>query len=100
MNLTQARKNMRLTQREAAEKIGCTLVSYGKYERSEREPSIDLLKKMSEVFDVSIDFLVGNTDDIERLELPKHEKELLEAARDSDERAVLDAIKLLKEHTN
>lgn len=100
MNLLKARKNMGLTQHEAAERIGCTLVAYGKYERSEREPSIELLKKMSKVFNASVDYLIGNTDDIKQLELPKHEKELLEAARSSDERAVEDAIKLLKGHIN
>lgn len=96
MNLMKLRKNQGLSQREAADRLGCTLVSYGKYERSEREPSIDMLKKMSEVFGVSVDYIIGNTDDIERLELPFIEKELLTAARSSDERAVQDAIALLK----
>lgn len=98
MNLLKARKSMGLTQHEAAERIGCTLVAYGKYERSEREPSIELLKKMSKVFNVSVDYLIGNTDDIKQLELPNQEKELLEAARNSDERAVRDAITLLNNY--
>ena len=89
---------MKLTQHEAAERLGCTVVSYGKYERSEREPSIDMLKKMSELFNVSVDYIIGNTDNIERLELPEYEKELLVAARSSDDRARRDAIKLLKDN--
>ena len=35
---------------------------YSKYERGERNPDPDTLKKLSEFLDVSIDYLVGNTD--------------------------------------
>lgn len=96
MNLLELRKKRGFTQREAAEKLGCSIIAYGKYERCEREPSVDMLKKMSEVFDASVDYIIGNTDDLERLELPEEEKELLRAARNSDERGVKDAVRILK----
>ena len=51
---------------------------------------------MSKLFNVSIDYLVGNVKDLDRNELTEYEKELLAAARNSDERAQKDALELLK----
>lgn len=54
--------------------------------------------KMSKLFNVSIDYLVGNVKDLDRNELTEYEKELLAAARNSDDRAQKDALKLLKDN--
>ena len=96
MNLMRIRKESGMTQREAAEKLGCSINAYGNYERCERYPSIDMLKKMSELFNVSIDYILGNTDYVSRSELPDYINELLDAALDSDERGVKDAVRILK----
>ncbi len=64
MNLGARFKRFRLkaglTQTEAAEKIGVKNYQLGNYETNRSEPSISILKKMSEVYDVSIDQLVYN----------------------------------------
>ena len=96
MNLYKLRKMMGITQREAAELLDCSVISYGKYEREEREPSIDMLKKMARLFNVNVDYLIGNIDELDRNELTEYEKELLTAARNSDERARSDALKLFR----
>lgn len=98
MNLLLLRKKKGMTQKEAAEILDCSMVSFGKYEREEREPSIDMLKKMAKLFDVSVDYLIGNADDVVRNELSEYEKELVEASRSSDERARHDALRVLKEY--
>ena len=49
-----------MTQNQAAELIGVNNYQIGNYETNRSEPSIAILKKMSEVYDVSIDTLVGN----------------------------------------
>lgn len=49
-----------LKQNEAAEKIGVKYYQLGNYETNRSEPSIAVLKKMSEVYDVSIDQLIYN----------------------------------------
>ena len=95
MNLYKLRKNMGITQKEAAELLECSVLAYSRYERSVRNPSIEMLKKMSKLFNVSIDYLVGNVKDLDRNELTEYEKELLAAARNSDDRAKKDALKLL-----
>ncbi len=98
MNLYKLRKQMGLTQKEVAEHLECSILAYSRYERSYRNPSVEMLIKMSKFFNVSIDYLVGNVKDLERNELTEYEKELLVAARNSDERARYDALKLLMDY--
>ena len=43
---------------QAAKKIGITPGAYGNYEYGNREPNIETIVKISEVFDVSIDYLI------------------------------------------
>ena len=49
-----------LSQKQAAELIGVNYYQLGNYETNRSEPSISVLKKMSKVYQVSIDQLVGN----------------------------------------
>ena len=99
MNLLKLRKQAKLSQKEVAEIMGCSVMAYGRYERGEREPSIEMLTILSRYYNVTLDYLVGNVDTIDRNELTVYEKELLVAARSSDERAVKDAIKLMNGHS-
>lgn len=55
MRLKQLRELNNMSQREAAEAIGCTQGNYSRYENGEREPSTELLIKMAEAFGVSVD---------------------------------------------
>ena len=54
------REEKGLTQKEAAKLIGVQYYQLGNYETNRSEPSIKVLKKMSHVYGVSIDQLVGN----------------------------------------
>lgn len=54
------RNKANLTQKEAADLIGVKDYQLGNYETNRSEPSIDILKKMSKVYQVSIDKMVGN----------------------------------------
>ncbi len=60
-------KNLRLlfnfTQKELANKLNIRQNTYSQYENGLREPSIEILIKLAEIFDTSIDFLVGITDE-------------------------------------
>lgn len=49
-------------QRELAEHLGMQLRSYQFYEGGEREPSIDRLIAIADYLEVSLDYLVGRTD--------------------------------------
>ena len=65
--LTELRKQKKISQEELAKKIGVHQNVIGRYERGEARPSIELASKLANVFEVSLDYLVGNTD----LELDK-----------------------------
>ena len=51
-----------LTQREMAEKLDISQPSYIRYENGTAEPSLENLVKISEIFDVSVDYLVGKSE--------------------------------------
>lgn len=54
------RQKAGLKQKEAAKLIGINNYQLGNYETDRSEPSISVLKKMSQVYNVSIDKLVNN----------------------------------------
>ena len=58
-NLKELRLKYKMTQKELADKIGVTksVVSY--YELQERSPSPEVLIKLSQIFNVTTDFLLG-----------------------------------------
>ncbi|MBQ2634023.1 MAG: helix-turn-helix transcriptional regulator [Oscillospiraceae bacterium] len=53
----------RLTQRELAAKLHIGNSTLSQYENGDRVPSIDMQRKFAQHFGVSVDFLVGLTDD-------------------------------------
>lgn len=57
--LKDLRKTKGLTQKEVSEKIGIARGSYGNWERGKREPNIEMLVKLADYFDVSLDYLLG-----------------------------------------
>ncbi len=66
MRLKELRKERGLRQRDIADYLSITQMSYSYYERGLREPEIALLIKLAELFNVSVDYLIENEN--ERLE--------------------------------
>ena len=56
------RKTNNLSQAEVAKKLGITQQAYANYERGVRQADYETLSKLSAIFDVSIDYLLGRTD--------------------------------------
>ena len=54
------RTRAKLTQKEAAKLIGINDYQLGNYETNRSEPSLAILKKMSKLYKVSIDKMLGN----------------------------------------
>ena len=61
--LKKIRKVNDLTIKELADEIGTTKSTISRYENNKREPKTYLLKKLANYFDVSVDYLLGNTDE-------------------------------------
>ncbi|WP_160198824.1 helix-turn-helix domain-containing protein [Senegalia massiliensis] len=62
MRIRELRKEFNLTQEELGKKVGQTKSNISKYETGALEPGIDTLNSLARIFDVSIDYLLGNTD--------------------------------------
>ena len=60
--LKDCRKERGLTQWEVAVYCDITEKAYQNYERMTREPKLDILLRIAECFDVSLDYLTGRTD--------------------------------------
>ncbi|MBR3804197.1 MAG: helix-turn-helix transcriptional regulator [Clostridia bacterium] len=60
--LYECRKTCGLTQRQVAEQLGVAQPVYSRFEKGKFECNYDQLCKLSELFDVSIDFLLGKAD--------------------------------------
>lgn len=60
--LQQLRAGRNMTQEDLANKFKISKSAIGMYERDEREPSFELLKRFADFFDVSLDYMLGNTD--------------------------------------
>lgn len=61
VRLRVLRENAEKTQREMAELLCINRVSYTQYENDKRTPPPDTLKKIADIFNVSVDYLLGNT---------------------------------------
>lgn len=61
--LRKLRKEKGLLQRELAEKLNLSRVAITHYEQGKRFPELDTLHKMADFFNVSVDYLIGRTDD-------------------------------------
>ncbi|MCR5022538.1 helix-turn-helix transcriptional regulator [Ruminococcus sp.] len=57
--LKELREKNKFTQKEVAEKVNITQRAYAFYETGDREPSIDTLIKIANLYNVPIDILVG-----------------------------------------
>lgn len=60
--LTEARKKKKISQEELAKVLNTKGPVIGRYERDEMKPSIEAAAKMASMLGVSLDYLVGNTD--------------------------------------
>lgn len=58
MRLKELRKSKGMQQQEAAKELNIPGSTYAGYERGEREPRIDVLIKLADYFDVSVDYLI------------------------------------------
>ncbi len=65
--LKRARKRAKATQAQAAQAAGVSASMYQFYEYGRNEPTASVLLALADFFDVSLDYLVGRSDDPRRL---------------------------------
>ena len=64
--LIELRKSRGLTQKQVYEAINMSSIGYQRYEYGDREPAYQKLIALADYFDVSLDYLVGRSDDPQR----------------------------------
>lgn len=62
-NLKKLRLQNKLTQKELAKLLNIDSTTYLGYEKNKFEPSISVLKKLSKIFNCSVDYLIENEND-------------------------------------
>lgn len=60
--LSELKVSKNVLQKDIAKNINLSLRAYQYYERGEREPSLSALIALADYFDVSLDYLVGRSD--------------------------------------
>lgn len=74
--ITQLRKQHDLSQADFAKKIGVSRTIVGNYERNTNMPSVEILLKMANIFNVSIDYIIGEG------QLSNYDKQVLKRIED------------------
>lgn len=64
--IVQLKLNKKLLQKDIANAIGVTTRNYQRYEKGEQQPTLPVVIKLADYFDVSLDYLVGRSDDPKR----------------------------------
>lgn len=62
IRLKSIRNEMDLSQRDFAEKVGCTAATLSAYENNTKNPSLEIVKNIAEKCNISIDWLCGLSD--------------------------------------
>lgn len=62
--IKKAREEMGITMAEAARRLNLSKIGYCRYEYGERTPSVQTLEVIAQCFGTSVDYLLGNTNDM------------------------------------
>jgi transcriptional regulator with XRE-family HTH domain len=98
MRLKEIRLQKGLSQKKIADELGCSPNVYSRYETGDRQPSIEILIRLSEILGVTVDYIIENCN-VASYALTSYETELLFAARSADIRAKEDALMILQNHS-
>lgn len=58
--LSEVRKRIKLTQEDVSKKLGIPRSTYSNYELGAREPDLETISALAQLFNVSVDWLSGN----------------------------------------
>lgn len=62
LRIRDLREDNDLTQKQVCEHLICDQSLYSKYERGEREIPLNLVIKLADYYNVSLDYIVGRSD--------------------------------------
>lgn len=88
MRLLSLRKNIGKTQEEVAKELGITRATYANYEAGKTQPDFDILLKIANYFNVSLDYLCDHPYNNQVGYIPEEKKELVKKILILDEKYI------------
>ena len=79
--LKSLRLKAKITQKEISDKLEIGQGTYARYEKGDRKPTGEILNKLANFFNVSTDYLLGNTDNKNSTKFEDDLEESLNTAR-------------------
>ena len=64
--LLQLKQERKVLQKDVAAGIGLSLRGYQYYEKGQKEPTLSVLIRLADFYDVSLDYLVGRSEEPQR----------------------------------
>lgn len=103
LRLKELREQKGLSQKAFSMKLGVSQSTVGMWESKKREPNFETAKKIADFFNVSVDYILGRTNEPNQIDLDK-ELEGVQFAlysetkelTDEEKKSVLDFVKFLK----
>lgn len=83
-HLSILRKKRKWSLQETADQLGIAKSTYAGYESGYREPSLQSLSQMADLFETTVDFILGRTEE------DKHSLEITNLLKNSDHRISID----------
>ncbi len=68
--IASLRKELKLSQTDLAKKLNTSVSVISRYERDEMTPSVDTAKKLAQLLNTSVGYLLGENDDAELFKNP------------------------------
>ena len=88
--LKRFRKDFRLSQREVAAAWNSTPQAYQMYEYGNVSPSVEVIKKIAQTFNVSADYLIGLSDSPRPMELDEKSLKATQAFQEAAKKFVVE----------
>ena len=101
-NLKKIRKEKKITQKQIADFLNIKQQAISQYESGITIPKADVLRKIAECLDVSVNYLLDSTEDTDKDDLTEDAQKLLELYRSlpSDKKNIsLELLKVLQNNT-
>lgn len=90
LRLKELRLENEKTQEEMAKILGVSRQVYANHENGINEPSLDMLIKISNHFECSVDFLIGNSDDFGNISVYQTDKH---STLSANEQKIIDTLR-------
>ena len=97
MKLKELRVLNNLTQDELSQRVGITRFTYSNYENGKTQPDFDILIKIADLYNVSLDYLLGRQfgNYVDKATLTENQKKLLEFSMAYDDEMNEDFLNVL-----